>query len=85
MFPACRVIVLTGHPQAGGMAEILDRGASECLTKPPDIEGLADLIRRAHLEDSGAADPAGAWTKRDDPVSDLHHPPRLRARKRRTS
>jgi len=45
-FPTVKVILLSGHPSARAAMESIERGASEYLTKPPEVDDLADTIRR---------------------------------------
>lgn len=44
--PNVKVILLSGHPSASAAVEGIRLGASEYLSKPPDIDSLAAEIRR---------------------------------------
>ncbi len=46
-YPALEVIILTGHPSIDTAFRSTVQGAYEYLHKPPDIEELCSLIRRA--------------------------------------
>jgi len=47
-FPSVDVVLLSGHPSVEAAVEGVRLGAREYLKKPPDIDGLADTIRKLY-------------------------------------
>ena len=45
-FPSLPVIILTGHRDTGSVKKVIERGASEYLTKPINLETLLDQFVR---------------------------------------
>jgi DNA-binding NtrC family response regulator len=43
--PGLRVIMMTAYPTVGSIKQAFDKGASRYLTKPVDLQELADALR----------------------------------------
>ncbi|MDP8205109.1 MAG: response regulator [Candidatus Electryonea clarkiae] len=48
-FPNMEVVLLTGHPTVDTALAGVKQGAFDYVTKPPDVDELAEIIRKAYL------------------------------------